>query len=107
MLYAFLAKVREMTMPTMPAAWQIEKWKIGRAVLARERELLESGKLGAGNKVLCSPTPKSIKHAKAKIAALDGMIEGGGAPRHAQRSKRRDARRSRPYAMPGKEKRRR
>jgi hypothetical protein len=107
MLYAFLAKVREMTMPTMPAAWQIEKWKIGRAVLARERELLESGKLGAGNKVLCSATPKSIKHAKAKIAALDAMIEGGGARRHAQRSKRRDARRSRPYAMPGKEKPRR
>jgi hypothetical protein len=53
---------------TMAAAWQIEEWKKGRAVLARELELLKSGKMGAGNKV-------SIKHLKSKIAALVAMIE--------------------------------
>ena len=53
---------------TVPAAWQIEEWKNKRSVLARELGLLESGKIGTGNKV-------SIKHLKSKIAALDAMIE--------------------------------
>jgi hypothetical protein len=54
---------------TMPAAWQIDEWKNGRAVLARELAVLVSGKMGAGNKV-------PIKHVKSKIAALDAMIDG-------------------------------
>jgi hypothetical protein len=58
----------------MPA-WQIEEWKKSRAVLARELALLVSGKMGAGNRVLRDTTPKSIKHVKSKIAALDAMIE--------------------------------
>jgi hypothetical protein len=53
---------------TMAAAWQIDEWKKGRAVLARALKLLESRKMGAGNKV-------SIKHLKSKIAALDAMIK--------------------------------
>jgi hypothetical protein len=48
----------------VPATWQIEEWKKGRAVLAYELALLVS----AGNK-------ESIKHVKSKIAALDAMIE--------------------------------
>ena len=57
---------REMT---MAATWQIDEWKNGRAVLARELELLVSRKIVAGDKV-------SIKHLKAKIAAVDAMIKG-------------------------------
>ena len=54
----------------MPAAWQIEEWKKGRAILARELAVLVSGKMGAGNNKV------PIKHLKSKIAALDAMIEG-------------------------------
>jgi hypothetical protein len=61
---------------TMPAAWQIEEWKNMRSVLARELALLVSRKMGAGNKVLRDTTPKSIKHVRSKIAALDAMIKG-------------------------------
>jgi hypothetical protein len=59
----------------MQAAWQIEEWKKGRAVLARQLKLLVSGKMEAGDKVLRDTTAKSIRHLKSKIAALDAMIE--------------------------------
>jgi hypothetical protein len=60
----------------MPAAWQIEEWKKRRAVLGRELELLESGKMGTGNKVLRATTATSIKNVQSKIAELDAIIEG-------------------------------
>jgi hypothetical protein len=58
----------------MPTPSQIEDWMRQRAVLVRQLEMLESGQMGSGDKVLRGITVQSIERAKAQIAQLDRLL---------------------------------
>jgi hypothetical protein len=58
----------------MPTLAQIEEWTEQRRVLLRQLEMLESGEMGTGNKVLRGTTAESIERAKIEIAQLDRLL---------------------------------
>lgn len=60
----------------MPTAAQVEEWTKQRRVLLQELEMLESGKMGTGEKVLRSTTAQSIERVRAHIAELDRLLSG-------------------------------
>ena len=64
------------TMDGLIADRLIADWKRMRATLVQQLELLESGKMGAGDRVSGSRTAETIARVKRAIAELEAMIDG-------------------------------
>jgi hypothetical protein len=60
----------------MPTTTQIADWAEQRRVLRQELEMLESGKMGTGDKTLRGTTAESIARVKARMAQLDRLLSG-------------------------------
>jgi hypothetical protein len=60
----------------MATAGQVEEWTEQRRVLLQELEMLESGKMGTGDKVLRGTTAQSVERVKTHIAQLDRLLSG-------------------------------
>ena len=63
-------------MPGKPATIDdiVAEWKQIRSMLVRELELLKSGKMGTGDRVLLGTVAKTLERVKRSIAEFDVLI---------------------------------